>query len=222
MYPAVALRGNYRNPDVEYFNTTTAMDNHIHELLLSDNSQEKILGYLSVVFWGFYSGQDGAIRQERALGKVALARDGRARAVNGQNQRMRGVVDLGEAFVTARISEAILQIENNNYSGALRTLNELPQLQIAFSSKVCAFIDPDKCGVIDSVIAENHPEFDFTTDDKGIILNRAANRQRYTTYCMRLQENAEQINNLNPAYLWTDRDGTQQQWRALDVERAMY
>ena len=221
-YPAVALQGEYNNPEPVHFDSTTAMDEYIHGLLMSENPQQKVLGYLSVVFWGFYSGQDGVIRQERALGKVALARDGKNRVVRGQNQRMRGVVDLGEQCVAERISSAAVQIEHNNFSEALRTLNDIPQLQIAFSSKVCAFIDPSKCGVIDSVIAENHPHFGFTTDANGIILNRSANRLLYNQYCAHLQQEAEHANNMNPVCLWQDRDGIEYSWRALDIERSLY
>jgi hypothetical protein len=101
-------------------------------------------------------------------------------------------------------------------------LNDLPQLQIAFSSKVCAFIDSSKCGVIDSIIVDRHPEFHFTTDRGGIILNRVANRERYNEYCLKLQQVAQELNNSQPACRWTDRDGSQHRWRALDVERAMY
>lgn len=221
-YPAVALQGTYLGPVAVNFGSTMAMDDYIHGLLLSKKPEKKVLGYLSVLFWGFYSGQDGVVRQERALGKVALACNGKHRMVNGQNQHIRGVVDLGVECVAGRISEAIQRIETNNFSEALRILNELPQLQIAFSSKVCAFIDPIKCGVIDSVIVENHPEFNFTTDRGGIILNRVANRQRYSDYCLYLQHTTDEINNSQAPYLWTDRDGVSHSWRALDVERAMY
>ena len=222
VYPAVALEGDYNNPEIVHFEETVALDEYIHNLLLAPDITQKVLGYLSVVFWGFYSGQDGVIREERALSKVALARDGRNRVVRGRDQRMRGVIDLGEEYVGQCISNAIFAIEADNYSEAIRTLNQLPQLQIAFSSKVCAFLDPLKCGVIDSVIAENRPEFGFDTDAQGIIKNRTSNRELYNRYCVYLQAEAERINNFNPPCLWQDRDGTVHSWRALDVERSMY
>ena len=221
-YPAVALQGEYSNPELITFDSTVAMDDYIHNLLLSENLHQKILGYLSVIFWGFYSGQDGVVRKERAFGKVALARDGRNRVVKGKNQRMRGIIDLGESYVVEQISIATIQITNNNFSEALKTLNNLPQLQIAFSSKVCAFLNPKKCGVIDSVIAKNHPEFGFTTDKKGIITNRKHNRKLYDKYCLFLQQTAAQANNMNPTCMWQDRDGVKHAWRALDIERSLY
>lgn len=221
-YPAVALQGTYINPAPSIFGSTMAMDQYIHDLLISDHAEEKVLGYLSVVFWGFYSGQDGIIRQERAMGKVGLARDGRDRLVRGQPQRMRGVVDRSVEWIAAQISEATNYIATDNYSEALRILNQLPQLQIAFSSKVCAFIDPCKCGVLDSVIVERNPDLHIATDANGIILNRAANRQRYNDYCVFLQAQAAEINSHAARFRWTDRDNQQYPWRALDVERAMY
>jgi hypothetical protein len=121
-YPAVALRGLCADPVVVDFGSTTAMDEYLCALLLSDEAEEKVLGYLSVVFWGFYSGQDGQIRKERALGKVALAWNGKDRQVNGRTQRMRGVLDLGIECVAGRISEATQRIAANNFSEALRTL----------------------------------------------------------------------------------------------------
>jgi hypothetical protein len=221
-YPAVALDGHFQQPTIRQFQSTMDMDDYIHNLLHSLNHDEKILGYLSVVFWGFYSGQDGVIRRQRALERVALARDGKKRVVRGSPQRMRGIIDYGVDYIADLISEAIKYIQADSFSAALRTLNELPQLQIAFSSKVCAFLSPDKCGVIDSVIAANHPQFGFEVDRHGMVLNRTTNRNLYSNYCAYLQEMAGQINNSQIPYLWIDRDGIYHQWRALDVERALY
>jgi len=210
------------NPTPSIFDSTMAMDEYIHNLLISEHVEEKVLGYLSVVFWGFYSGQDGIIRQERAMGKVGLARDGKDRLMKGQSQRMRGVVDRSAEWIAAQISEATNQIAADNYSEALNILNQLPQLQIAFSSKLCAFIDPSKCGVLDSVIVEKNPDLNITTDANGIILNRAANRKRYNDYCLFLQAQASEINIHGSLFHWVDRNNQQYPWRALDIERAMY
>ena len=97
----------------------------------------------------------------------------------------------------------------------------MPGLQIAFASKVCAFIDPEKCGVIDSVIAERYPEFNFAVDNNGIVKNTVGNRNNYRSYCEHLQEQAQYINQ-QKKFMWRDRDGVLRYWRALDVERSMY
>ena len=94
-YSAVALNGNFNALNVRHFGTTTALDDYISGLLNAQDINSKILGYLSVVFWGFYSGQDGVIRESRALGKTSLAYNGRDRVVGGCLQRLRGVVDHG-------------------------------------------------------------------------------------------------------------------------------
>jgi hypothetical protein len=221
-YPAVALDGNLGQFNVVHFGSMTALDNYIHNLIVSPDQHEKILGYLSVIFWGFYSGQDGVIRENRALGRVNLAYNGRDRVVRGNRQRIRGVIDHGFDVVTNHINCAIRFIEQDQYSDALMSLSNLPQLQVAFASKVCAFIDPNKCGVIDSVIASKYPSFGFAINDDGIVTNTNANRQRYHDYCVCLQHMAEQVNQHINDFRWTDRDGQLYDWRALDVERAMY
>jgi hypothetical protein len=58
-----------------------------------------------------------------------------------------------------------------------------PQLKFAFASKVCAFILPEKCGVVDSVIVAAHPQLGFEVDPRGYVRKNKANADRYTEYC---------------------------------------
>lgn len=221
-YPAVALNGILNDLNVMEFNASIGLDYYIHNLLRSNDPNQKIMGYLSVVFWGFYSGQAGVITEPRALGKVDLALNGRDRVVNSQEQRMRGIFDHGVQVIADYIDSAIFHIEHDRYSEALAALNNLPQLKIAFSSKVCAFIDPRKCGVIDSVIVEKYPNFGFSTGDGGIVTDTVNNRALYNDYCHYLQNQSNKINHHPSDFRWQDRDGSLHNWRALDVERSMY
>lgn len=221
-YPVVALGGALGAFTVVQFTTTSQLDAYLNGLLTSHNNNDKVLGYLGVLFWGHYSGQDGRIGQARALGKVNLAYDGMNRVVNGQTQRMRGVLDITVGVAANYIDQAIANIANNQYGIALSNLGNLPQLKIAFASKVCAFIDPTKCGVIDSVIAENHIQFEFELSNERYVKNTVGNRNLYNDYCLCLQQTATRLN-ADPNYsTWTDRDGSQHKWWALDVERALY
>ncbi|MBU2858386.1 hypothetical protein HF289_16485 [Acidithiobacillus ferrooxidans] len=220
-YPTVALGGALGNFTVENFPGTQTLDQYLNELLSSPSDESRVLGYLSVIFWGHYSGQDGRIRQERAFGKVGLAYNGQNRVVRDRPQRMRGVLDIGVGVAAGYISTAANHIQNNEFAYALATLSRLPQLQIAFASKVCAFINPQQCGVIDSVIAENHPRFGFTLVN-GYVQNNVQNRNRYGHYCAFLQETAKELNADLQFSSWTDRDHNQHEWRAVDVERALY
>lgn len=220
-YPAVALAGSIHELVEICFVTTTELDSYLQELLLSNDPEKQVLGYLSVLYWGFYSGKDNLIRAKRAMGKVKLAYNGLDRTVNGRNQRIRGVTDFGITFVAETIHQAKQQIGQNQYGKALRTLTQLPGLQLAFASKICAFLDPNQCGVIDSVIAEAYPQFNFKTNSAGIVVNRGSNLDCYQAYCLFLKKNAIEINQAENSQ-WKDRDGNLYEWRALDVERALY
>ncbi|QTC00858.1 hypothetical protein JYG33_05155 [Alcaligenes sp. SORT26] len=220
-YPAIALTGTLSELTQIEFESTSKLDMYLNRLLRSEEDSQAVIGYASVLFWGHVSGQDGRLRAPRAHGRVRLALNGRDRTHRGSIQRMRGVSDFGIDVVAAHIREATQSIAANDYAWALQALNNIPQLQIAFSSKLCAFIDPTKCGVVDSVIADKFPQFGFELA-KGFIKNTSANRARYTDYCMFLQSTAQELNSVERCKKWTDRDGVQHSWRALDVERALY
>ena len=65
-YPAVGIDGTIeawaRVPSL----STWQMDRHHQELLISIENTRVVMGYVSTVFWGHFSGQDGKIREERA------------------------------------------------------------------------------------------------------------------------------------------------------------
>ncbi|CAB3709740.1 hypothetical protein [Achromobacter aegrifaciens] len=220
-YPAMALTGTLSDLGQIVFDSTSKLDQYQKELLHSDDDNQAVLGYASALFWGHVSGQDRRLRSERALGKVLLALNGVDRIVKGKPQRMRGANDFGIDVVARHIRDAKYCLQTDDYASALKTLNCLPQLKIAFSSKVCAFLAPEKCGVIDSVIAEKFPQFGFEVAE-GFVKSNVANLERYKDYCLYLQHTAQVLNDSDEHTTWTDRDGTQHAWRALDVERALY
>jgi hypothetical protein len=98
----------------------------------------------------------------------------------------------------------------------------LPQLGPVFASKVCAFLAPAKCGVIDSIIASKYPQFGFSIDSKGYVKGTATNIRHYDSYCAFLRDQAQDLNRAGDDFLWKDRDNTSQRWRAVDVERAIF
>lgn len=220
-YPAVTIDGGAPAWTEVNFLSMFELDTELNRRLNSAIDNEVILGYLGTLFWGHASGADGRDIRPRAHGKVQLAYAGKDRTVRGRTQRMRGVLDLGIAFVVDCIRSAIRHMQNDRYANAIHELNKLPQLQVAFSSKLCAFIAPNKCGVIDSQIAERFPEMGFLLRD-GYVVDNTANRERYEDYCHWLQTRSVSLNN-DPLHAhWTDRDGSQRAWRAVDVERSLY
>lgn len=225
-YPAVGIEASPGFSPL-HFGCTAMLDSYHHDLLRSGSTDAVILGYLSVIFWGHYSGQDGRLREERALGKVSLANEGRNFTRSGATKRIRGVRDFGRANVATTVGKAAESLDEGDFELALSHLMMLPGLQIAFASKVCAFLAPEKCGVIDTVIAMRHPEmaFEFSRSsgsERRYVKSTIANRKRYGSYCHWLQQQASALNADSEHAKWTDRDGVLHPWRALDVERAMY
>ena len=210
-YPAVGLDGGIESREWVSFPSTWQMDRHHHELLMSGDNATTVMGYLSTVFWGHFSGQDGVIRAARAQSRVKLA-------FNGISDRRIGGFD-GAAD---KIRAALDLVESERCGEALKLLFELPQLGPAFASKVCAFLAPTKCGVIDSIIARKYLQFGFSVDSNGNVKNTASNVKRYDSYCLFLRETAENLNQKGHDFLWKDRDNTLQSWRAVDVERAIF
>jgi hypothetical protein len=207
-YPAVGLGGSPSRLLEQTFTSITAMEDHHRALLRSGDHAKAVVGYLSVLYWGHYSGQHQQSLRHRALAKVRLAKD---------RVRLLGIPE-----VAARIREAVELVDTAEYGEALLELSQLPQLKFAFASKVCAFILPEKCGVIDSVIAAAHRRFDFALDPRGYVRKNAANADRYARYCSFLATKASDLNSRGQTFKWRDRDGTRCKWRAVDVERAMY
>jgi len=221
-YPAVGLTGTFLSYRPVRFSSTQQLDQHQKQLLTHESNDNVVLGYLSTIYWGHYSGKDRIERPERAIGKVSLAKDGKDRERKGKREHISGVRDIGLDTVAQTLRQASAQLAVDRYAEALELLCSLPQLQVAFASKVCAFLAPKKCGVIDSVIAKKVLRFGFSVDKSGIVKNIKSNRDCYRSYCVFLQDQAEQLNVLGDSHYWTDRDGLRYSWRALDVERAMY
>ncbi len=121
--------------------------------------------------------------------------------------------------VAAAVAAAAAALDDERAGDAIRFLAELPELGFAFATKICAFLAPSVCGVADSIIAERLPEFAFSTRG-GYLTNTADNRQRYDVFCRYLRTTAAKLNSHGSA--WEDMDGTRSQWRALDVERALF
>jgi hypothetical protein len=210
-YPAVGLSGSLEAWTKEDFTSTLQMDRHHHQLLTSLDDASTVFGYLSAVFWGHFSGRDGTDNFGRADSRAKLAR----KAIQGG--RAGGV---GRASDTIR--EARNLLESDQCGNALRLLWKLPQLGPAFASKVCAFLAPGKCGVVDSVIASSHPDFAFRTNPKGYVKRLTENAHSSDKYCSFLRGKAEELNEKGNEFRWKDRDGTLQPWQAVDVERALY
>lgn len=206
-YPTVGLGGSLEDPSEVRFSTLLSMESHHLELLGSSEPSNVVLGYLSVLYWGHYSGSNGPNAQ-RAAAKVRLA-----------------LASINKTPVTtyASVIGGCRGLLNDGKPGqALLQATKLPQMQAAFASKLCTFLNPSQCGVIDSVIAANHPELGFSLDKLGYVRTSRLNAKKYDEYCEGLVKMAAKLNALDLSFRWMDRDRTKHDWRAVDVERALY
>jgi hypothetical protein len=198
------------------FGTTKSLETHHYHLLHSQEPLQQILGYLSVVYWGFFSGQNHVENPRRAMGKVQLARDG-----HEPPEWQMGILEMGLDAAAMCIDQANANLRDDKLLAALNSVLPLPGAGVAFASKVCTFMSPTKCGILDSVIAIRYPDLSFGLRD-GVVTNTIRNRNSYVTYCEALQGIARDLNAHGVAARWADDDGRVFPWRAVDVERALY
>lgn len=206
-YPAVGLRTRTVG---RRFASVTAMERHLYRLFRSANPADVVLGYLSVIYWGHYLGRSGKPNAPRALSKVHLALGGLSK---------KGLKDEDTAALI-RAAASLLRMRRSEL--AIRMLMKLPQLKMAFASKVCSFLDSDCHGVIDRVIARKYRKLGFAFDAQGYVSNGRDNILAYVQYCQFLTRQARSLNSLGTAYRWRERAGPSRRWRAVDVERALY
>jgi hypothetical protein len=206
-YPAGGLRGSINQPEETVFPSTRVLDAHHHALLTSPAPTDRLLGYVSVVFWGHYAGANG-----RRTGYVWARTQKALDAAQGSSgtRIAKWLRDAAEANGYGQHAEAISLL-----------FKEVPYLGLAFASKVCAFMAPGHCGVIDTVVAPRVPQFPFKYTGKYLASN-PTDARLYTDYCRFPHRQAEALNALDPSYQWKDRDGVICKWRAIDVERALY
>jgi hypothetical protein len=220
-FPNVGLTGSLDNYQEIRFETQLLLEEYNSGLLRNANAQHKTLGYLSVLYWGHYAGQGAPPNPGFARAKVSNALEGFERRRNGQQQIIQGARNIGWAAIGESIQDAVAEINEHRFGQAALRLTDLPGIQFAFASKLCAFLAPLRCGVIDSVIARNYPQFGFCTINNRYIRTNLYNADRYTDFCDALYETAVQQNRSGDEFKWVDCDGLHD-WRAVDVERALY
>ncbi|MFJ4131316.1 hypothetical protein [Pseudomonas cyclaminis] len=220
-YPMVGLCGTLALHREVAFNTSSKLEAHHAGLMCSAVDDEVLLGYLSTLYWGHYAGAAGRTTANRALSRVQLALVGSSFVRYEKVCQRPGINHFGRGKAVALIRDAKRLLDDHQYGEAVKLLCALPQLGFAFASKVAAFLAPDTCGVIDSVIAEKHPNFGFKLRG-GYVSDVKENVARYQAYCQALCIEAEKQNQLGESAYWKERNGELRAWRAVDIERALY
>lgn len=193
----------------EVFQSSQGLESFHYKLLSSDKAPEVLQGYLSTIYWGWYSGRDQNPNPNFAMSKVTSAR-----AKLGSNETQQACVSI------LRSAHSLLR--KRHFGPAVLLLTNLPQIRFSFATKLCSFFEPQSCGVADRLIAEYRPNFGFLIDNKGYVTSAIENAFRYQAYCAALSAEASAMNALGERYRWTDRDNVSHEWRAVDIERAYF
>ena len=193
------------------------LDEFHRELLNSRDEEDLMHGLLSVVFWGFASGTQGRITAERALARCRAFIHGRKGAMA---QRSDNIISCLKA---ARES-----LNGGRISDALQECMKIKFLGMSFASKVIAFMNPTIAAVYDDVISSRllksiesllrnmHVSTKLAPSHKEMM----EQAKKYEEWCRWCSAKAAALNEQD--ILWTDWNGVDRVWRALDVERAFF
>jgi hypothetical protein len=181
------------------------IDAYHQRLLHSASPQDQFDGVLSIVYWGHFAKRTGA-PNPYALSRTRWMLEGK----RGRHRRT-------VAFVSKRVRTArsCLAASSPPLRAAVDALDEIAFIGLSFASKILAFMDPERCAVLDAVVLRRLHD----SNDPGLqaITKDAAG---FETWCLRCQEAATALNAQGST--WTDWDGKPQRWRAVDVERAVF
>jgi hypothetical protein len=189
----------------------------IYDYLKSKDVKLQILGYLSVIFWGFAGSSDFGKKptEERALSRIKntglISKDSKINDIK--------LIDLNTEtvkFISNIISNVIDEVSKSNYSAAVAFASLLPQLGFSFATKLVMFIDPNNCGVLDKVVAKKlsltSVEWTSSNGEKSYLKTSLKNHLLYAQYCFWLQK-------LTPLVIDENNNSLK---RAVDVERFIF
>jgi hypothetical protein len=208
----------FRSADNDRLSSSVALDQYHHALLCSPHWHGVVAGLASVVYWGFFSGADGVERDGRARARVMWFLRGRPGNVP---------LDVESAFLAVKAARTLAA--KGQMGLALAEVSKLRELgQVSFASKVLTFLCPGRAGVFDSRIAERilrDPRLAHLTmnPNQGGVTN--PKQLRYHAWCEHCTAVAGKLNRgiaAGKPWHWVDWDCSTPQWRAVDVERALF
>lgn len=194
--------------------TDLCLDRYHQGLLCSekpkqtDQQTEVVLGLASVIYWGFYT-----FGHNYAVNRVNWFLQGRP--LNGQpvcpSEAVRCLETARGHAMTGHMGQAM---------SALSGLNQLSRTP--FASKVIVFLDSHKAGVYDNRIRNglNQDPYPLAIRNGVGSVRTVIYQQRYQAWCEYLQQVAGLLNQRNCH--WSCGADQEQQWRPLDVERALF
>ena len=197
--------------------SSVELDRFHMALLMSECTVDQRHGLLSCVTWGFISGTNLRITPARAFGKARSLKTGAGtKAPQDTADQLR---HLGDAQTAARKGEI---------AAALRACLQIKFIGPAFATKLVMMMRPDIAAVFDSVINErcrNNADAALAAMHGKItsLPSQSATDafvSRYVAWCAWCASHADALN--AQKLKWTDWDGAEHPWRAVDVERAFF
>jgi hypothetical protein len=195
--------------------TDLALDEYHGRLLRSKTPLQNVLGCASTVFWGY-------VTRNESFGRYKAWR-----LVAGNEKQM----------IHTQLKQVVAKCAAGGWGGALEELSGVRELgRVSFASKVVAFVDPKNAGVYDKRVND----FLFETGLKYVFfspkiaslitgaairypqVSEPAIRHVYQQWCCRLQEIRDGLNHVRVVSRWRCGKDTNQVWRAVDVERAIF
>ena len=218
LHVEVPSTAEWARPEVRARHSSVALDRFHTDLLLSDDTQDRQHGLLSCVTWGFISGTDLLIKPERAFGKAGSLLKGAGPCRPPQDP----------AEVMALLDTARRAAINGDLGMATLACLRIKFIGPAFATKLVMKMRPDIAAVLDSVINDRlleHADSELAAIHGPMaILNSARAREsfvsRYLQWCDWCTRQAQALN--AQQVTWPDWNGSEHQWRAVDVERAFF
>jgi hypothetical protein len=208
--------------------TSVALDDFHGRLLGSDSDADILHGIASVQYWGNAwapnpRGKGGKDNSRLALARTRFLTEGKASG-NGHEATPQDRGEIVRHLKAARTYVAAGDLQGALLLGCLK----IDHIGFSFATKLVAFLDPTKAAVYDSVIGSyldrsqdlDHEHLRTSVDYTPTLNIRTHQANAYARWCAYCHSRA---GGLNAAGLtWTDWDGRQHDWRAIDVERALY
>lgn len=193
--------------------SSAALDQYHGQLLHSDHDEDVLLGVASVTFWGFAQGRGGRFTTARALS--------RSKQIGGQGKRS---ADDG-AVIVESVRNIIADLDQGRRADAITRAMGLKHHGLAFGSKVLAFVAPATECVYDEVISlrleasadERLSALHVATVGQHRLAEKARAYAGWAELCMSTAQRLDAA-----GLTWTDWNGEQLAWRAVDVERAFF
>jgi len=197
-------------PNNEATLSSWELDDYHHGLLNSDTPHERFLGVVSCVYWGNIASSNGT--------PTGFAQARAQWMLNGKTYQNGKTKPSGTPeFVSTRVEAAksVLALHPASLPDAVREIMKIPFLGLSFASKVLAFMDPLRCAVLDSVVLEALRK---SADPK--LNSIRATPAGFAKWCLICRDTAATLKAAGSK--WIDWDGTPYEWRAVDVERAVF